>query len=199
MADVVMNLIDPLEARYRWDKTPEQIDIAKRDMVESFKHHAVDMLQAVCRNIILTRRFSTMPTVGDINDVFNRIIAERKAAESKPDRKAMAGTLDAFKQSMALEKDAAQAWARQWMRRSALGQESLRDGWCKPLFHMAWQIRLHSQRAGKPCEDLTLNDFRTADTTNPNGFGEKLIEGWRRAKSPTPTLDAKIVMQERFA
>jgi hypothetical protein len=199
MADVVMNLIDPLEARYRWDKTPEQIEFAKRDMVDGFRHHEVDLLQAACRMIILTRRFSTMPTVGDINDVIQRIIAERKAATAKPDRKAAAGTFEAYKQAMALEKEDAQAWARQWMRRSLLGQQALRDGWCRPLFHMAWQLRLSSTRAGKPCEDLTVNDFKTADTTNPNGFGEKLIEGWRKSASPTPKLDAAIIMQERFA
>jgi hypothetical protein len=60
-------------------------------------------------------------------------------------------------------------------------------------------LRLSSTRAGKPCEDLTVNDFKTADTTNPNGFGEKLIEGWRKSASPTPKLDAAIIMQERFA
>jgi hypothetical protein len=200
MADVFMNLIDPLEERYSWkDKTERDIEVARRDMVDAFKDRTVDELQATRRMIVLTRKFSTMPTVGDINDVLQRIISERKAAETKPDRKAVAGTLEAFKQGMALEKEAAQAWARQWMRKSPLGQESLRDGWCRPLFHMVWQIRLHSARAGKPCEDLSISDFATADTSNANGRGEKLIDSFRRAKSPTPEFDRKIVMQEKFA
>lgn len=200
MADVFLNLIDPLEERYSWkDKSEREIEVARRDMVEAFKSYDIELIQATRRMIVLTRKFSTMPTVGDINDVLQRIIAERKAAEVKVERKAAAGTLEAFKQTMALEKEAAQAWAREWLRKSPLGQESLREGWCRPLFHMAWQLRLSSARAGHPCEDLKLSDFATADKSNDRGKGEKLIEGFRRSRAQNPALEARLVLQEKVA
>jgi hypothetical protein len=199
MADVFLNLVDPLEERFNWkDKGEREIEVARRDMLEAFKHHDVELLQAAKRYIVLHRKFSTMPTLGDINDVFERIIAERKQAEAKPTRKEATSTLEAFRESMAIEKDAAQAWAREWLRRSSLGQESLRDGWCRPLFHMAWQLRLNSVRAGKPCEDLSIRDFATADGGNDRGFGEKLIDGFRRAKSDNPKFEKAIVLQDRL-
>lgn len=201
MADVFLNLIDPLEERFNWkDKDDRAIELARRDMADAFKQHPVELLQAALRYIVLHRKFSTMPTVGDVNDVIQRIIAERKAAEAKPNRRALAGTLEAFKERMAAEKEDARAWARGWLQRSPLGQESLRDGWCRELFNMAWQIRLNSVRAGHPCEDIQLDDFATADSTNPKGFGLKLIEGFRRQRGNVcPKFERAVVLQEKLA
>jgi hypothetical protein len=202
MADVFLNLIDPLEERFNHkDKSDRDIEVARRDMVEAFKHHPVELLQAVVRWIVLHRKFSTMPTVGDIHDVFERIIAERKAAEAKPRTKLTPGTLEAFQEGLRIEKEAAQAWAREWLKRSPLGQESLRDGWCRPLFHMAWQIKLGRTRSGKPCDDLMLDDFVTADPSNRRGRGLDLIEGFRRNSGSGlgPKFERAIVLQEKLA
>jgi hypothetical protein len=197
MADVVLNLIDPLEARYRWDKTPEQIAIAKRDMVEAFRNHAIEDLKAALIRIVTHRKFSTMPTVGDITDVVNRVVAERKLAENKPKATGVPASTDEFLERLHLENDDAKAWARDWLQWSPLGRESLRDGWCRELHNMVWQIRRNRLRAGKACEfeDIKLDDIATQTTR-----GKDLIDYMRaHNRALNPEFERKVVLREKLA
>lgn len=197
MADVFLNLIDPLEARYRWDKTPEQIAIAKRDMADAFKQHAIEDLKAALTYIVVHRKFSTMPTVGDITDVIGRIISERKEAEIKPKARAgVATSVEAFLEGLALERESAKAWARDWLRKSPLGQESIRDGWCRALHEMIWQIRLSRQRANKPCE---FDDIKIDDIATQTVRGYNLIDYFRHHnRALDPKLEAAVVLKEAW-
>src|SRR3990167_6623865 len=107
MADVFLNLIDPLEERYNWkDKSEHEIAIARRDMVDAFKHHDIEDLKAALRYIVVHRKFSTMPTVGDITDVLERMVSERKASEVRATAKVgqTFSTAEAFLENLARER-----------------------------------------------------------------------------------------------
>ena len=79
MSDVFANLIEPLEERFAWKgMTNEQEMAAKADMIRSFKHYSDDVLRRAAQWIRENRKFSSMPTVGDIRDVIERIVAERR-------------------------------------------------------------------------------------------------------------------------
>lgn len=197
MADVFLNLIDPLEERYNWkDKSAREIEVARADMVEAFKHHEIDDLKAAQRYIVLHRKFSTMPTVGDINDVIQRMLAERKTAESKPrGRVGVPSSADAFLEGLENEREAAKAWARDWLRKSPLGQESLRDGWCRQLFNIVWQIRFNRVRANRPCE---FDSIKLDDIATQTKYGHELIDEWRARPASDPKLEAAIVLKEEL-
>lgn len=195
MADVILNLIDPLEARFSWrDKTPQQIDAAKRDMVEAFRGHAIEDLKAALVQIVLNRKFSTMPTVGDINDVVSRVVAARKAEETKPKAKSHFLPAGEAMEALVREKEAAQDWARDWLRKSPLGQEALRDGWCRPLHNLIWQIKYNRTRQGRECgfTDIKLDDIATQSM-----HGAVLIENLRRYQGLSPKLERAIVLKEQ--
>jgi hypothetical protein len=199
MADVFLNLIDPLEERYVWkDKSEREIEVARRDMVEAFKHHTVEDLKAAQRYIVLHRKFSTMPNVADVADVISRMMAERTVAENKSKRGAGVPVgHDAFMEGLAHEKESAKAWARDWLRWSPLGQESLRDGWCRDLFNLVWQIRLNRLRANKRCEfeDVKLNDIATQSK-----YGNDLIKDFQAfGRNRNADLERRIVLKEEAA
>ena len=200
MADVTLNLIDPLEARYSWgDKPDEWVERAKRDMVDAFKHHSVEELTATMRWIILHRRYSTMPTVGDVKSVIDSIVAERKAAErqSAHAQPGVVRSADEFMERLKREKDDAQAWARDWLRQTPLGREALADGWARALYNIVWQIKLAWTRDGKACDfgDIKLDDLATDSLR-----GDDLIKYFRRhCQASNVDLERKLVLREKVA
>lgn len=198
MADVVLNLIEPLEQRFRWgDKSDEQIALQKRDMVDAFKGHDIEVLKAAMLRIVMHRKFSTMPTVGDVNEVVARVIAERKEAESKPSaRRGVPPPRDVFLEGLKHEQEDAKAWAREWLQKTPLGQESLRDGWCRDLHNLIWQIRRNRMRANKPCE---FDDIKLDDIATQSMHGFELIERLRANRAPNVELERKLVLNVGFA
>ena len=73
MSDVFANLIEPLEERFAWKgMTNEQEMAAKADMIRSFKHYSDDVLRRAAQWIRENRKFSSMPTVGDIREEIGR-------------------------------------------------------------------------------------------------------------------------------
>lgn len=199
MADVFLNLIDPLEKRYVWkDKDEQEIEIARRDMVDAFNGHSVDELQAAQRYIILHRKFSTMPNVADIGDVLERLRSERREAETKAKKSAgVPTTTDEFLERLRREDEDAKAWARDWLRATPLGQESLRDGWCRELHNLVWQIRRNRLHAGRNCEfdDIKLNDIATQTMR-----GTELIEYFQsKCRACDAEFERKVVLREKFA
>jgi hypothetical protein len=194
MADVVMNLIDPLEARYRWDKTDDQIALAKRDMAEMFRAHPVDLLQATVRSIVLHRKFSTMPTVGDINDVLQRIVAERRAAEAKKPTHNASGysTAEAFAEGLRRDREAAKEWARDWLRQDTIGRQSLAEGWCRALHNLIWQVRMQ-------LPNCNFEDIRAESLATQSAKGEALIAHMRNhTRAPNPKFEAALVLKEKW-
>jgi hypothetical protein len=67
MGDVFRSLIQPLEARFKFDKDEEAA--AKEDMMEDFKNFSDEILAAAAKKIRSTRTYKTMPTVGEIATV----------------------------------------------------------------------------------------------------------------------------------
>lgn len=78
MSDVLASLVNPLEERFAWKGlTDEQEMAAKADMIRSFENFSDEVLKRAAQWIREHRKFSSMPTVGDIRDVIDRIAAER--------------------------------------------------------------------------------------------------------------------------
>lgn len=78
MSDVLASLINPLEERFAWKGlTDEQEMAAKADMIRSFENFSDEVLSRAAKWIREHRKFSSMPTVGDIRDVIDRIASER--------------------------------------------------------------------------------------------------------------------------
>ena len=204
MADVMVRLIDPLEKRYAWRDSagefePEKIERLKRDMVESFKGYSVDELEATVRHIVIHRRFSTMPSIGDITQTIDSIVAERKAAErqSAHAQPGVVRSADEFMERLKREKDDAQAWARDWLRQTPLGREALADGWARALYNIVWQIKLAWTRDGKACD---FHDIKLDDLATDSLRGEKLIAYFRRyCRAPDVEFERKLVLREKVA
>jgi len=195
MADVFLNLIDPLEERYVWkDKSEREIEIARRDMVEAFQHHSVDELKGAQRYVVLHRKFSTMPNVADIGDVLARIIAERKTAETRTKQASGVPTsTDTFLEGLQREREDAKAWAREWLQRAPLGQESLRDGWCRDLHNIVWQLRLSRAKAGRPCE---FHEIGERDIATHTMRGKELLDSFRaKGRVLSAELERSIVLK----
>jgi hypothetical protein len=199
MADVMLNLIDPLEARYNWGDTPqESIIMRKRDMVDAFKVHTIEDLKEATLQVIHTRRYTTMPSVADVKVILDSIVEKRKAAEA-PRRAGHGffGTFDEWKAHGEREALSAQKWAREWLQKSYLGREALDEGWAKPLYGIIWQIKLSRDRAGRACgyEDINLDDIATETAR-----GEVLIKHLKvNCRSADPAFERKLLLQERFA
>src|SRR5690606_12272240 len=69
---------NPLEERFAWKGlTDDQEMAAKADMIRSFENYSDDVLRRAAQWIREHRKFSSMPTVGDVRDVVERIAAER--------------------------------------------------------------------------------------------------------------------------
>lgn len=78
MSDVLASLIIPLEERFAWKGlTDEQERAAKADMIRSFQNFSDEVLGRAAQWIREHRKFSSMPTVGDVRDVIDRIASER--------------------------------------------------------------------------------------------------------------------------
>lgn len=122
MGDVLKKLIEPLEARFKFDKGEEKA--AKEDMVEAFKNFDDDMLAAAAKKIRMTREYKTMPTVGEIAKVLADLsYADKPAADNVYRRKA--------------------GWEAEWapevirkankLIQSELGRRAAREGWITGL------------------------------------------------------------------
>lgn len=197
MADVILNLVEPLEDRYRWkDKTENQISLAKKDMVEAFRHHKIEDLKAAVMYITLHRKFATMPNVADIADVLSRIVAERKLAEQKPEKNIdVSRDSDVFMDGSRQEREAAQAWAREWLLKTPMGKESLAEGWCRSLHGIVWQLKLSRTKAGR---DLKFEDIELDDLATQTMRGEKLIAYFRACcRALNPAFERELVLKPK--
>lgn len=199
MADVMLNLIDPLEARYSWgDATQEAIVLRKRDMVEAFRNHTIDDLKEAVRQVVNTRRYSTMPSVADVKINLDAIAAKRMDdAAPKKSIQGYFATYDDWKKQNDFERTAAQDWARKWLQQTYLGREALDEGWARPLYGLIWQIKLNRSRNGKACDydDILLDDIATQTE-----YGEKLIKYLKaNCRAYDLELERKLVLKERFA
>lgn len=191
---VFNNLIWPLEKRFVWKMAEDQANAAKDDMVAAFASYSAEELQSAAAYIRQHRKFSTMPTVGDIHAVLAEIreAQKPKAATASPGG---ALTLEQFKQRMADETKAAKDWARDWLRRSDLGRESIRDGWCRDLYSLAWQVRLGRIRRNDLRDDLTVDDLATKDTE-----GQRVLEAFRqRGRSNAALLEVQLLFDHEAA
>ena len=93
------------------------------------------------------------------------------------------------------EKEDAQEWAREWLRKAPLGQESLREGWCRPLHNLIWQIKYNRTREGKACG---FDDIKLDDITTQSAYGATLIEGLRTYRGLSPRLERAIILKEKL-
>lgn len=86
MGDVLKNLIEPLEIRFSWKNiSDEQMLAAKEDMLSSFEDYSDEVLARTAQRIRETRKYTNMPTVGDIKAVLEKVAAEQpKAAVGVP-------------------------------------------------------------------------------------------------------------------
>jgi hypothetical protein len=199
MADVFLNLIDPLELRFSWkDKSQREIEIARRDMVEAFRHHEVTDLKGATMRIIMGRKFSTMPTVAEINETIIRVMTERKAEEAKAKVKPLSPSLGSPLAAMSNEKEDAKARARDWLRNSPLGQQSLSEGWCQQLHNIIWQIYYRRSRMGRPIQHW--DEIKLDDVATETKSGEELIKTFKgEACIIGPALMRAIVLKENVA
>lgn len=161
---VFQNLIWPLEKRFTWKCSQDQADEAMADMVDAFASYSAEELASAAAYIRQHRKFTTMPTVGDIHAVLDEIREAQKPKAAKAGSTGVALTLDEFKHRMVQETIDAKEWAKDWLVRSDLGRESIRSGWCRDLFNLVWQIRRARVRKNDLNETILDEDLSTIDT-----------------------------------
>lgn len=192
-ARVFANLVWPLEKRFSWKVSDDQADETKLDMVAAFADATPEELQAMASTIRLTRKFTTMPTVGDMRAVLDGIREARVASERKT--KAAASALPATHETFASKRAAdladARDWARDWLRRSEMGQRALAEGWARGLYGLVWQIRSNRARRGDWSEDIAIDDLATQETT-----GVDVLRDISSRRARNVALERALILKE---
>lgn len=192
-ARVFANLVWPLEKRFTWKVSDDQADETKLDMVAAFADATPEELQAMASAIRLTRRFTTMPTVGDMRAVLDDIRASRVANERKTAAAASAlpATHETFAAKRAADIADARDWARDWLRRSEMGRLALAEGWARGLYGLVWQIRNNRARRGDWNEEITVDDLATPDT-----MGADVMRDLSSRRARNVALERALILKE---